>query len=153
MVIRDSLTASQTKTIELPSDSSFAVSMKSQQAAEREEQQRIKNLVLNYDLHEDDQHDGIPNGFPSSQIAQPPLERNPNTKGLNLGPDHYRHSLSRAERSARHAPRARRLNLSDVDWYDKTKTSPSNSPNGGNENFSDSRPARKRSPVMSKKPG
>ena len=32
--------------------------MKSQQAAEREEQQRIKNLVLNYDLGDDDQHDG-----------------------------------------------------------------------------------------------
>lgn len=31
--------------------------MKSQQQAERAEQQRIKNLVLNYDLN-DDQHDG-----------------------------------------------------------------------------------------------
>jgi len=79
----------QTRTIELPSDSTFAVSMKSQQAAEREEQQRIKNLVLNYDLREDDQHDG---------------------------PDHYNPSLSRAEKGGRHAARARRLNLSDVDW-------------------------------------
>lgn len=33
--------------------------MKSQQAAEREEQRRIKNLVLNYDLREEnDIHDG-----------------------------------------------------------------------------------------------
>lgn len=33
--------------------------MKSQQEAEREEQQRIKNLVLNYDLRDDnDSHDG-----------------------------------------------------------------------------------------------
>ena len=32
--------------------------MRNQQAAEREEQQRIKNLVLNYDLNDDDQHDG-----------------------------------------------------------------------------------------------
>ncbi|KIW62278.1 hypothetical protein, variant 2 [Phialophora macrospora] len=105
----------QTRTIELPSDSSFAVSMKSQQAAEREEQQRIKNLVLNYDLREDDSHDGIPIGFPCGPNV-PPLERNPNTKGLKIGPDHYNPSLSRSERSGRHAPRARRLNLSDVDW-------------------------------------
>ena len=42
----------QTRTIDLPSDSQFAMSMKSQQAAEREEQQRIKNLVLNYDLND-----------------------------------------------------------------------------------------------------
>lgn len=48
----------QTRTIDLPSDSHFALSMKSQQAAEREEQQRIKTLVLNYDLNDDDQHDG-----------------------------------------------------------------------------------------------
>lgn len=107
----------------MPSDSSFALSMKSQQAAEREEQQRIKNLVLNYDLREDDQHDGTPNGFLCGPIVQPPLEKNPNTKGLKLGPDHYNPSLSRAEKSGRHAPRARRLNLSDVDWYDPQKSS------------------------------
>ena len=58
-MIRHLLTLMQTRTIELPSDSNFALSMKSQQAAEREEQQRIKNLVLNYDLRdENDQHDG-----------------------------------------------------------------------------------------------
>lgn len=78
----------QTRNIDLPSDSHFALSMKSQQAAEREEQQRIKNLVLNYDLGEDDQHDGYEHNFSS---------------------------LTRAERQSR-APRARRLNLSDVDW-------------------------------------
>ncbi|KAJ5183139.1 hypothetical protein N7492_000755 [Penicillium capsulatum] len=39
----------QTRTIDLPSDSSFAVAMRSQQQADREEQQRIKNLVLNYE--------------------------------------------------------------------------------------------------------
>src|SRR5206468_1785073 len=49
----------QTRTIDLPSDSSFAVAMKTQQQAEREEQQRIKNLVLNYDLRDDsEQNDG-----------------------------------------------------------------------------------------------
>ncbi|CAK39364.1 uncharacterized protein An07g02760 [Aspergillus niger] len=40
----------QTRTIDLPSDSSFAVAMRSQQQADREEQQRIKNLVLNYEM-------------------------------------------------------------------------------------------------------
>ncbi|KAL4876589.1 armadillo-type protein [Aspergillus karnatakaensis] len=40
----------QTRTIDLPSDSTFAVAMRSQQQADREEQQRIKNLVLNYEM-------------------------------------------------------------------------------------------------------
>jgi regulator of nonsense transcripts 2 len=101
--------------------------MKSQQAAEREEQQRIKNLVLNYDL-QDDQHDGTLNNSLFGPMQQPALERNPNTKGLKLGPDHYNPSLSRAERSGRHAPRARRLNLSDVDWYGKSSASPTAAP-------------------------
>ncbi|KAF7511975.1 hypothetical protein GJ744_003208 [Endocarpon pusillum] len=82
----------QTRTIDLPSNSHFAVAMKSQQQAEREEQQRIKNLVLNYDLSNDgDQHDGS---------------------------ERYSASHSRSERSGSHrnAPRARKLQLSDVDW-------------------------------------
>ena len=82
----------QTKTIELPSDSNFAVSMKTQQEAQREEQQRIKNLVLNYDMRvESDRNDSFD------------FER-------------YDNSLTRAERSGRQAPRARRLDLKDVDW-------------------------------------
>ena len=36
----------------MPSDSNFAIAMKSQKEAERAEQQRIKNLVLNYDLQD-----------------------------------------------------------------------------------------------------
>ena len=48
----------QTRSIDLPSDSGFAVAMRTQQEAERAEQQRIKNLVLNYDLMDDDSHDG-----------------------------------------------------------------------------------------------
>jgi regulator of nonsense transcripts 2 len=52
----------QTRSIDLPSDSTFAVAMRTQQQAEREEQQRIKNLVLNYDLT-DDQQDGEPPSF------------------------------------------------------------------------------------------
>jgi regulator of nonsense transcripts 2 len=48
----------QTKKVELPSDSTFAVAMKNQQQAEKEEQQRIKTLVLNYDLRENEDQDG-----------------------------------------------------------------------------------------------
>lgn len=33
------------------------------------------------------------------------------------GHDRIGYSFSRAERAERRAPRARRLNLSDVDWY------------------------------------
>ncbi|KAK6432928.1 mRNA decay protein [Oleoguttula sp. CCFEE 5521] len=47
----------QTRSIDLPSDSTFAIELRKQQEAERAEQQRIKNLVLNYDLM-DDQADG-----------------------------------------------------------------------------------------------
>ena len=131
----------------MPSDSSFATSFRSQQAAEREEQQRIKNLVLNYDLREDDQHDGIPTGFPYGPIEQPPLEKNPNTKGRKLGPDHYNPPLSRSERSGRHAPRARRLNLSDVDWYGNKKMKTEN------EALNSPRSPGIKSPRMLKKPG
>ncbi|KAH6635459.1 armadillo-type protein [Chaetomium sp. MPI-SDFR-AT-0129] len=48
----------QTRTVELPSDSNFAVAMINQRQAAKEEQQRIKNLVLNYDLRENDENDG-----------------------------------------------------------------------------------------------
>lgn len=48
----------QTRTLELPSDSDFAVAMRNQQQAEWEEQQRIKNLVLNYDMREVEENDG-----------------------------------------------------------------------------------------------
>lgn len=112
------LTPLQTRTIDLPSNSHFAVAMKSQQQAEREEQQRIKNLVLNYDLSNDgDQHDGEAQDF---LTPIPELETNPNhTYGHRLGSERYSASHSRSERSGSHrnAPRARKLQLSDVDWY------------------------------------
>lgn len=58
----------QTRSIDLPSDSTFAVAMRSQQQAERAEQQRIKSLVLNYDLSHDDTQEG---DSPSQLILQP----------------------------------------------------------------------------------
>ena len=48
----------QTRTVELPSDSTFAIAMITQQQAEKEEQQRIKNLVLNYDLQQNEDPEG-----------------------------------------------------------------------------------------------
>ncbi|KAA8573896.1 hypothetical protein EYC84_005443 [Monilinia fructicola] len=82
----------QTRTVALPSDSNFAIAMKSQQAAEREEQQRIKNLVLNYDLNDGEEQDGF--------------DKNAST------------TFSRSDRSGsnRSGQRSRKLQLSDVDW-------------------------------------
>lgn len=82
----------QTRTVALPSDSTFAVAMKTQQQAEREEQQRIKNLVLNYDLRESEDPDG----------HEKPPSYHPNRPDKSI-----------KERSGQ---RVRRLQLSDVDW-------------------------------------
>ncbi|KAI9825997.1 MAG: hypothetical protein M1819_007452 [Sarea resinae] len=83
----------QTRTVELPSDSTFAVAMKTQQQAEREEQQRIKNLVLNYDLR-DEENDG--------------LDRH---ASLHASPGRFDKAGNN-----RSNQRARKLQLSDVDW-------------------------------------
>lgn len=100
----------KTRTIELPSDSHFAVALKSQQQAEREEQQRIKNLVLNYDLRDQDTNDGEAESLLHS------ISPNPNTKGIK---GFERQSHTRQDRSGqnRGSQRARKLQLSDVEWY------------------------------------
>ncbi|KAK2802654.1 hypothetical protein FQN50_007262 [Emmonsiellopsis sp. PD_5] len=115
----------QTRTIDLPSDSSFAVAMKTQQQAEREEQQRIKNLVLNYDLRDDNEPSDGDSTISSSPVAPYLLKENPNTKGLIVkkkGPSDKRGSPYRDPRndksnSNRSGFRSRKLQLSDVDWY------------------------------------
>jgi len=63
--------------IDVPADSSFAVAMRSQQQAEKEEQQRIKNLVLNYDLR--DENEGTDGELPF------PYEPNPNRLNASNG--------------------------------------------------------------------
>ncbi|KAK3318344.1 armadillo-type protein [Apodospora peruviana] len=85
----------QTRTVELPSDSHFAIALKTQQEAEKEEHQRIKNLVLNYDLRESEDHDG---------------HEKPNA--------HHHNRLD--SRSVKGGQRVRKLQLSDVDWYGKS---------------------------------
>lgn len=82
----------QTRSIDLPSDSTFAVAMRNKQQAEREEQQRIKNLVLNYDLRDDDA-EGLDKTH--NPYAQPRLDK----AGTN-----------------RSNQRSRKLQLSDVNW-------------------------------------
>ncbi|KAI9851881.1 MAG: hypothetical protein M1838_002452 [Thelocarpon superellum] len=98
----------QTRTVELPSDSTFAVAMKTQQQAERQEQQRIKSLVLNYDLRDEEQ-DGDNLG--------PAFMLHPSTKSI-AGLDRNQASNGRLDKTGgtRSKQRARKLQLSDVDW-------------------------------------
>lgn len=130
----------------MPSDSQFAMALKQQKETERAEQRRIKNLVLNYDLTDSsaDQggtdnslyldHFSHPNpnlshilkskyfthnaqsqglGGEKQQPAHPhnaPIQQSPVTNGANTKP---------AERTGggRRGQQARKLQLSDVDWY------------------------------------
>ncbi|KAM0157822.1 hypothetical protein ACHAQE_005792 [Botrytis cinerea] len=111
----------QTRTVALPSDSNFAIAMKSQQAAEREEQQRIKNLVLNYDLNDGEEQDG--------DSALQPLLPNPNIHTFTSGFDkNATTTFSRSDKSGsnRSGQRSRKLQLSDVDWYGPPKESSQN---------------------------
>lgn len=83
--------------------------MKNQQQAEKEEQQRIKNLVLNYDLQQnEDQESKLPLGSESELYLHT----------VNLGQDRPSgFSLNRNERLGRDkSQRIRKLQLSDVDW-------------------------------------
>lgn len=140
----------QTRSIELPSDSHFAIAMKTQKEAERAEQQRIKNLVLNYDLHESNtDQSGTDHHLHFNYFSQP----NPNIKSKTLpmtlahnrlpqgpagaerhGLPHHQHNASLHQSSSpanasprpadksgtgRGGQRARKLQLSDVDWYEQ----------------------------------
>ncbi|KAL2127794.1 hypothetical protein VTI74DRAFT_10162 [Chaetomium olivicolor] len=83
----------QTRTVELPSDSHFAVAMINQRQAAKEEQQRIKNLVLNLDLRESEDNDGH-----------------------DKPPSHHPYNRLDNRSSKERGQRVRRLQLSDVDW-------------------------------------
>ncbi|KAI1325522.1 MIF4G domain-containing protein [Xylariaceae sp. FL0255] len=105
----------QTRSVELPSDSTFAIAMKNQQQVEREEQQRIKNLVLNYDLRENEELDG--DTYPSLLFPYQNIHMSDNS-----GNDKSYYS-NRGEKlnKERGGQRVRRLQLSDVDWYAQTQ--------------------------------
>ena len=88
--------------------------MKTQQQAEKEEQQRIKNLVLNYDLRENEEQDGDDQHHP--RVAGIFTDMRP---GLDRPTTHYHYN--RMDRGKeRGGQRSRKLQLSDVDWYEST---------------------------------
>ncbi|KAH9888182.1 ARM repeat-containing protein [Xylariomycetidae sp. FL2044] len=107
----------QTRNVALPSDSTFAVAMRNQQQVAKEEQQRIKTLVLNnYEVRESEEADG--------EALQAPVVQNTNihnrsNTGHEKSPSFH---MNRSERSGkeRGGQRVRRLQLSDVDWYGRT---------------------------------
>ena len=129
--------------------------MKSQKEAERAEQQRIKNLVLNYDLQDSGTDAGTENAIsdffshpnPNLRNQRPagfplvPLDENSFAhKYMSEGMVGEKHSSSQHQHNAplhqpsapnhsnarsadksgtnRSGHRARKLQLSDVDWYD-----------------------------------
>ncbi|KAG0156209.1 hypothetical protein PDIDSM_3386 [Penicillium digitatum] len=102
----------QTRTIDLPSDSTFAIAMRSQQQADREEQQRIKNLVLNYEASTEPE---------PTESEQYPLAKRKNFQlrypkaatQEKRTPAGQRMDKAGANRSAF---RSRKLQLSDVNW-------------------------------------
>ncbi|KAF2231105.1 ARM repeat-containing protein [Viridothelium virens] len=124
----------KTRPIDLPSDSNFAIAMRNQQQAERAEQQRIKSLVLNYDLREETEPDG---DSPLSSVNNynKTLKSNPNRKSPSIPAatqirrieQHTYDSEGTIDKHAaqprfdkagnnRSTQRARKLQLSDVDW-------------------------------------
>jgi regulator of nonsense transcripts 2 len=104
----------QTRTVELPSDSNFAVAMINQRQAAKEEQQRIKNLVLNLDLRENEEHDGEENLTPYG----PHSNIHHSSAGPEKPPSHHHHNRPENRSGKERGQRVRKLQLSDVDWYD-----------------------------------
>ncbi len=85
------------------------MAMKTQQQVQREEQQRIKSLVLNYDLRDEEQEGK--DAFPVSILASTNAKK---TQGLDK-------SIAQSGKldkagATRSRQRARKLQLSDVDW-------------------------------------
>lgn len=91
--------------------------MKTQQQADREEQQRIKNLVLNYE--KSTETEAGEDGMPTSPTFSPIYMMNPNL--MQCYPAFEKRTPPRdtkVDKSAanRTAFRSRKLQLSDVDW-------------------------------------
>lgn len=84
--------------------------MKTQQQAEREEQQRIKNLVLNYDLQQSDDQEGkCIHLAPYIYFDMDSFELG------NERPTMFYHNRVDKPNKDR-GQRVRKLQLSDVDW-------------------------------------
>ncbi|KAF2193227.1 ARM repeat-containing protein [Zopfia rhizophila CBS 207.26] len=144
----------QTRSIDLPSDSNFAVAMRSKQQAEKEEQQRIKNLVLNYDLRDDNDADG-------DSTFHYPLQRNPNrmhaetVEGLDKAHNPYTQPRIDKAGNNRSNQRARKLQLSDVNWYGNRSSSHSSQSRSqsrsSQDSLSDSKPRETDSKVSDRR--
>lgn len=104
----------------MPANSTFAVALKTQQEAERLEQQRIKKHILNLDLQDLNGENGTTK-IPSYDWTDP--------SDMGDGERHQHNaSLSSRQPSSnakaamdkssfnRRGDRARKLQLSDVDW-------------------------------------
>lgn len=107
--------------------------MKSKQQADREEQQRIKNLVLNYDLRDGEDQDG-------DDFSLNPIVPNYNIKTLDTGLERLNvASNAKLDKSGnnRSGHRARKLQLSDVDWYGKNSPKTSEKKGGDKKSASD----------------
>lgn len=108
----------QTRSIDLPSDSTFAVAMRSKQQAEREEQQRIKSLVLNYNEARDDVDDTGESSFPYALSPNPNRKQRTDTQQVSdKTPNPYAQPRIDKAGSNRSNQRSRKLQLSDVNWY------------------------------------
>jgi regulator of nonsense transcripts 2 len=117
----------QTRSIDLPSDSTFAVAMRSKQQEEKEEQQRIKNLVLNYDLRDDNDTEG---DSPFHFNLQSNANRRRTETDQGLEKTHHLYTQPRLDKGGnnRSHQRARKLQLSDVNWYDQPSSQSTRSP-------------------------
>ncbi|KAK5653863.1 hypothetical protein OQA88_7787 [Cercophora sp. LCS_1] len=108
----------QTRTVALPSDSQFAIAMRNQQQAEKEEQQRIKNLVLNYDLRENNEDQ---DGEAHLAILSPNTNIHTNSLGNEKSSSYHHNRADNRSVKERGGQRVRKLQLSDVDWYDQSQ--------------------------------
>lgn len=113
----------QTRSIDLPSDSTFAVAMRNKQQADKEEQQRIKSLVLNYNEARDDGEDAGDSPFLYTLQLNTNRKHTEILEGLDKTPNPYAQPRLDKAGHNRSNQRARKLQLSDVNWYADSRSS------------------------------
>jgi regulator of nonsense transcripts 2 len=110
--------------------------MRNKQQADKEEQQRIKSLVLNYNEARDD---GEETGdLPFHYTLQPNTnrKRTETSEGLDKTPNPYAQPRLDKAGHNRSNQRARKLQLSDVNWYAESRSSSRPSRSGSAVPFS-----------------
>jgi regulator of nonsense transcripts 2 len=122
----------QTRSIDLPSDSTFAVAMRNKQQADTEERQRIKSLVLNYNEARDDADDTTGDSpFHFTLSPNTNRIRTETLQGLDKTPNPYAQPRLDKAGANRSNQRARKLQLSDVNWYDSPSSPRQSRPGSG----------------------